>query len=650
VRGNAATLILLPVLLPAFRDPSMKKIAKILIGLIVAVIVLIGIAVVAVSFIDANRYKPQIEAKVRETTHREIAIGDIHLSIFPVLGVRLRDVKLANAPGFGDEPFAAVGTADVGVRLLPLLLHRRAEIAKVELVDARFNLATAADGRNNWDDLTQKPPQPANAQQQQPPTNNAGTAFTADSITIQRAALHYDDRKSGSHYAVDDFNFKTGSIKPAKPFDVTLSFKTTLTKPALTAQVSAQGKAHFDQAQKTYGIDKLDLKSDMNGASLPNGKLSLLLKGDIAGGPDSLKFGGVTLAFDDTHITGDASVTNLTQKAVAFTLRVDQLDVDRYMGAPQQNAGSAAPTSNAGADNGDNTPLPVDSLDAFSAKGTLDVGTLKAKGVTLTDVQLNIDAQRGGDKREKLAAKLYGGTIAAQTTITPGTRPRYAQGARMQNISIGPLLLALNGKESLTGNGNIDLNLTGAGRTVGELKRSLNGDVSMSLRNGAVKGFNLAEIVRQGEALVQGRQLASSAAPPQTDFSALDFKGHIVNGVLHDDLSGQSPYLRVAGSGQADLVNKTIDYVAKPTIVKSPEGQGGLGNLVGLTIPVKVGGTFDKPSYGVDVQSALKQDAVKRLTDQLINKNPGLAEKLKGFGALFGGHRNEQPAQNAPPQ
>jgi uncharacterized protein involved in outer membrane biogenesis len=629
----------------------MKKIAKILMGLIVAVIVLAGIAVVAVSFIDANRYKPQIEAKVRDVTHREIAIGDIHLTIFPVLGARLRDVKLANAPGFGDDPFAAVGTADVGVRLLPLLFHRRFEVAKIELLDARFNLAAAADGRNNWDDLAQKPPQPANAPQQQPqPANNAATAFTADSITIQRAALHYDDRKSGSRYAVDDLNFETGSIKPARPFDVTLSFKTTLTKPALTAQVSAQGKAHFDQAQKTYGIDKLDLKSDMNGASLPNGKLSLLLKGDIAGGPDSLKFSGVTLAFDDTHITGDASVTNVAQKAVAFTLRVDRLDVDRYMTAPKQNAGAAAPPANAGADNGDNTPLPVDSLDAFSAKGTLDVGTLKAKGVTLTDVQLNIDAQRGGDKREKLAAKLYGGTIAAQTTITPGARPRYAQGARMQNISIGPLLAALNGKESLTGTGNVDLNLTGTGRTVGELKRSLNGDVSMSLRNGAVKGFNLAELVRQGEALVQGRQLAASAASPQTDFSALDFKGHIVNGVLHDDLSGQSPYLRVAGSGQADLVNKTIDYLAKPTIVKSPEGQGGLGNLVGLTIPVKVGGTFDKPSYGVDVQSALKQDAVKRLTDQLTQKNPGLAEKLKGFGALFGGHRNEQPAQNAPPQ
>ncbi len=622
----------------------MKTFLKILLGLIVTVIVLAGVAIFVVSTIDANRYKPQIIAKVRETTHREITIGDIHLSLYPVLGARLRDVKLANATGFGDEPFTAIGTADVGVRLLPLLFHRRIEVVKLELLDARFNLATATDGRNNWDDLTQKPAAAPDTKLSTAPAGTpAAAAFTIESISIDRTALHYDDHKSGAHYAVDDFHFKAASIDPAKPFDVALGFKTALDHPVLLATISAQGKARFDQVQKTYGVNDLDLKADAVGASLPNGKLAMQFKGNAVGAPDSVQISGMNLALDDTHVTGDATLTSIAQKAVKFALRIDQIDLDRYTGKPEQSGTGAPPAStgaNTSADSGDSTPLPVDALDAFTASGTLDVGTLKAQGATLTDVQLNINAQHGGDKRLQLTAKLYSGTMAAHTVVTPGGKPHYVQTARLQNISIGPLLQALTGKDSLTGNGNVDLDLTGAGRTVGELKRALNGDVSAALRNGAFKGFNLAEIVRQGEALVQGRQLQQSSTPPQTDFSAIEFKGHIVNGVLHDDLSGQSPYFRVSGNGQADLVHKTIDYLAKPTIVKSPAGQGGLANLVGLTVPIQVGGTFSAPSYRVDVQSALKQDAVKKLTDRLTTKNPGLADKLKGLGALFGGHHN----------
>jgi AsmA protein len=628
----------------------MKTALKVVLGVVAALVVLLVIAVVVVSNLDVNRYKPQIEAKVQQLTHRNFTLGDIHLSIYPVLGARLRDVKLANAAGFGDQPFVAAGTVNVGVHLMPLLLDRRVEVTEVQLVDATVNLATAADGRNNWDDLLQKPPQrqpaQATAPAAQPPSSGA-VAIAVKSVSIENTALHYDDRKSGSRYSVDGFHLKTGSITPGTPFDVSLGFTAKLSHPELVAKVEGSGKASFDPAQKTYSISGLILKTDASGATLPNGKLSLELDGDVAATADSARIDGLKLTLDDTHITGKAALASLARRDATFALKVDQLDVDRYMGSTGGKSGSkpaapakAAPPASA---ESDRKPLPFDALDTFGADGTVDIGTLKAKGATLSNVQLKVAAKRGGDKRLQLAAQLYQGTVAAQTLIVPGAVPRLGQTARLQDVALQPLVQALMGKDLLSGKGNVDLDLNASGRSVADLKRNLNGNVTAALRNGAVKGINLAAMVRQAQALLKGGTLQSGGTSEQTDFSAIDFKGHFTNGVLHDDLQGQSPYFRVTGSGQADIALSTIDYEIKPTVVKSPEGQGG-ANLAGIMVPIKVGGTFSNPTYRVDVGTALKQEAVKKLTNRLLEKNPKLEQQLKGLGALFG----HKPDNNAP--
>ena len=66
-----------------------------LLVLLIAAIVLIPLLV------DVNRYKPQIEAKVQETTGRTFKIGgDIALSVFPWVGLSLSDLRLGSPAGF----------------------------------------------------------------------------------------------------------------------------------------------------------------------------------------------------------------------------------------------------------------------------------------------------------------------------------------------------------------------------------------------------------------------------------------------------------------------------------------------------------------------------------------------------------------------
>ncbi len=93
---------------------------------------------------------------------------------------------------------------------------------------------------------------------------------------------------------------------------------------------------------------------------------------------------------------------------------------------------------------------------------------------------------------------------------------------------------------------------------------------------------------------MSGNSVASDQKQ-KTDFSEMSASFNIKNGVAHnDDLSIKAPILRITGSGDIDIGNETLNYVAKPTVVASLKGQGGndLDKLSGLTFPIKLTGSF----------------------------------------------------------
>jgi len=97
-----------------------------------------------------------------------------------------------------------------------------------------------------------------------------------------------------------------------------------------------------------------------------------------------------------------------------------------------------------------------------------------------------------------------------------------------------------------------------------------------------------------------------------------------------------SPLLRVTGAGDIDLPREVIDYSVRVSIVGTAEGQGGktLEDLKGVTIPVKITGSFDNPRPKVDLASVLKEQATGEIKAKAEEK---LKEKLgDGLGGLLG--------------
>ena len=208
----------------------------------------------------------------------------------------------------------------------------------------------------------------------------------------------------------------------------------------------------------------------------------------------------------------------------------------------------------------------------------------------------------------------------------------------LKGVKVGPLLKDLTGDDKLSGMANATAKLTGNGATVSQIKQTLSGNGNFSFSDGAVKGINIAESIRKAKATLKGETLPASDAPLQTDFSNLSGSFTATNGIIdNQDLLAMSPLLRINGAGKIDLPKEGIDYGLKVSIVETSTGQGGkaLADLKGLTIPVKITGTFSNPKPTVDLASMLKERATDEVKAKVADK---LKDKLGGdLGGLLGG-------------
>lgn len=751
------------------------KIIAIIIGSLLALLVVAAIALPM--FFDPNDYRSKASDYVKTEYGRTLEVGDVKLSVFPWLRVKLSKVKMDNAKGFGKDNFAEVGELSVGVKLLPLILHRKVEASAVELDGLKLNLAKNAQGQTNWDDfLTKKEEEKTPTPDEQKSEGFKLDSININGISINDATLSYSDAQKGKRVAIDQLSVETGAIdlastlidgaviklaklnyqdansnksyvlenlkleagalKPGKAADLDLSLTLNSTAPQARIELKLGGSVLANMEAKTYTVSKLALNADLSGAAVPGGKQTVKLDGDVfydqakgaarfskakleaagivlttdinaAGlsGDDARLSGPITIAtfsprevmaklgmkaseasdktaltsasfsaqytgtfksaslnnvaikLDQTNINGTLAVRDLATQAIEFALKGDNLDADRYMAPKSSKTVDPSPASGSGSGNKtsiNDIKLPTEALDKLNVNGTLTFNTLKLSGVKLTDVSLRLSGDKGSPKSQQISAKLYGGQITADSRIASGGKS-YALKTTLQSLSAGPFLADFLGKDYVTGLGNLSLDLTGNGATVGDVRRTLNGDLGFKLENGAVKGFNLAQIIRNGQAMLNGQAATVTSEAKQTDFTAFSATAKIVNGILQSNLlEAASPLFRLAGAGQIDLINETINYTARPTIVASAEGQGGKGldALRGVTVPIKLSGSLFAPKYEVALGDVLKEKATAKINDLIKEKLGGTGSNNEQLGnALMGlfGKKQEAPQQPATP-
>ncbi len=226
----------------------------------ILVVLVVGAVIIIPMVVDPNDFKDEITAEVKKATGRELLMGgDLGLSIFPWLGLELNGLRLSNAPGFGDQPFAAVKHAQVRVKLMPLL-SKTLEVDTLRVEGLQLNLAKAKDGRTNWQDLAGAARPEAPAAAQEPAAKGPGLAGLAiGGVEVADARVVWDDRSSGQRYEVADFVLYTGAISPGQPVGLKLGFTVDSAQPLLKARVNLDGRLQTDQALQKLSLSPLNL-------------------------------------------------------------------------------------------------------------------------------------------------------------------------------------------------------------------------------------------------------------------------------------------------------------------------------------------------------------------------------------------------------
>lgn len=295
----------------------MKRLLKLLLGLLALLFVTaVGLAVAVVN-VNPNEYKGWISERFQARTGRSLELnGNLDLSFYPWLGVEAHDVTVGNAPGFGATPFLHADLAKVRVKLLPLL-QQHYEVDTVQLHGLVLNLAVNGNGMNNWSDLAGPGPR----QSQGLPL----AAVALGGVDISNAAVHWDNQATGARYDLTAINAGTGKLVYGEPIELNLSLAARASRPALSGDLKLTGTLHYDLAREQYGIAPLQLRGSLRGPDIPGGQTALALDAAVQAdlNKDTAAVTDIKLSALGTRASGMIRADRIRSATPALETRLD---------------------------------------------------------------------------------------------------------------------------------------------------------------------------------------------------------------------------------------------------------------------------------------------------------------------------------------
>ncbi|PHR62417.1 MAG: hypothetical protein COA47_04205 [Robiginitomaculum sp.] len=638
-----------------------------LIGALFALFVFaIGVIAAAVFLVPKEVYKSKIEEQASALLGRNVEIaGDISLYFFPNISASASDVRIANPNGFSAENFAKMDEMQVGVKLLPLF-SKRVEITEFTLIRPQISLEKKRNEAVNW-------AIGAGDAAQTRAKANAGFARTPGALPLQASlgdvriedgSANYIDRVTGTKTSLSAINLQLKL--PDLDKKMSLSGGLTLNGNALSLNAdlaSLRGflegeetelsfKANSDLADFSFdgaflaskdldfaGLMELEVPSvknlakaaDVPFAARPNTFGRFAIKGQVKGRPDRLRFTNADLSFDQIKAKGEfaALFTNKKPKLTG-KLQMELLDLNPYLPpVPPPGTAIAAWTD-------DQFDLVV--LRTINGNFKLDLGALRVRNIEFGSTQITAGLLGSRFNAKLVETTLYGGSGTAHIVLNAkGNTPSFSLTGDLTQLQALPFFTAAAGFERLDGIGELHLNLLTSGHSTNEIAKNLSGSMNLHLKDGAVRGINLASVLRNAQTyLLTGALPSNLNSEEKTDFSDLKGSFQIKDGVARNtDMVMLSPLIRVTGMGEVNLGQQSVDYQLTPKAVASLKGQGGNIDLKGLSAPFRIHGPWNDIKAGLDTSALTKklENRAKSEARKLIEKNVGgdLGKVLQGF-------------------
>jgi uncharacterized protein involved in outer membrane biogenesis len=504
---------------------------RLLISVASAIVITLGAVLAAPFLVPSEFIAGQIASLVRAKTNRDLRIaGPISFSLLPRFTLVAHDVALTSPPGGFSQDFLSVKSVDVALKPLPLL-HGAIEIERLILSQPTAHFEVDANGERNW--------------------------------IFRRTSL---------------------------PATVPLS-----AKPA-TALSFATGDAKLVGGVATYLDQRTGLKGRIDGIALT---LSLpRIGGPLTGSGTAIVKGETVTAI--VSLASPAALRDGGSSSATFDLSAPRATLI-FRGAVGGAANATGkldfktPSLNALLEWADPRSRPAADLGALAVTGKLDLAestaTLNDATTTLDDVTARgtLVLHHAGGRVELDTADLAiaGGKASGKLVADkadPGHATTLALTLSLTGVTIHDLPVHIAGFDSLSGSGDIVFDLTGTGRTMHDIIRSLSGSAHIAFTDGAVVAGGLGSLLRNA----LGPAVRDKANLEEIEYRLLTASATIDKGMLRNkDLRLAGPTLSAIGGGTLDLAQRTLDYLWLPDIP-------GLGRA-----RIAIVGAWDNPDYNL---------------------------------------------------
>ncbi|MGY9048288.1 hypothetical protein P775_20345 [Puniceibacterium antarcticum] len=574
----------------------MRVIWKIL-GLFVFIL---GVAFASLLFLPAERLGRIAADQLSAQIGRDVSLGDVSVSFWPVLGIDAGGIRIANADWSDAGAMLTADRAEIGVEPLSVL-SGNLRFRSIRVIAPTILLQRNGDGAVNWD-LGADTGGDASA---------SLPDFSLDALSITGGGLRYlaagqtpvEIRNLELTLAWPDrggpATLKAGFSPAAEPVAVTAQIESPVA--FLTGAVSGMdlelstlgGTGRFEgqagMAMEATGRLNLALSNTEQFLSalgqpsvvLPEGLgQSLSATTQIALAQDgslSLREGDLTL--DQNRLSVSADIRPGDVPHISAQIRGETLELPTFAGVDGAQSASGWPTDR----------LDASALGTFDGDITVELDRLVVGGFRFGQslARMTVDQSRAVFDIEKMQG--YQGILSGQFIANNRAGLSVGGTLKAEGMELRDLLEDAADVKKFTGKADAQLQFLGSGQSVDAIVRSLSGNGSLRAGPGVISGMDLDAVFRGG--------LPGSGT---TVFDDMTASFAIENGVLrNDDLVLDLPVLAASGAGKVDLGAQSLDYLVTGTSAEARNGRG-------LSVPVRVKGPWSDTKISADLDAAIE--------------------------------------------
>ncbi len=573
-----------------------------------------GILVLAVlaafilpALVNLERYRGILAGRAGKALGREVTLGALRVSLWGGIGAEAKGIQIAQAAGFGSQPFLTAETLRVRVQLLPLL-RGQVKVSTAVLERPHIRVLHARDGRWSVNDLLTAPAASPHARPAgevvRPGKVPAVGGLLLSEIAVRDGEITLQDqtRSPGVTLTLSDLDLRVRQASVFAPLEVRSRARLGGGRIEATGRISA-GDADDPLLDVTLGLREVDAASwqgllfDGGGMTLSgtlsadikvtgpvthaalSGNLNLKPMGiqagegfrKAAGEEAGLRFEGrreeygvnlpkVFLTLKEVKLDGSLRIPDLRTPRITFTATSPKVDLDRLLRAPSPStawpgiasAHAAAPVRPGGEARAGRSSV--------EAQGRIAIGDLRYSGLALSGVQADIRYQDGVVQFPDLRAGFMNGKVAAkgEVDLRPRT-PRTTLTARLDNVATEPLVRAL-GRGPWTLRSTLSLNgrLSFTGFSAPQILGSAAGGGSLLLTDGRLSGYRpldrLSEVISP---ILVGQGIRVRL----DEFEQVNGHYTLDNGILRTkDLTLTKTEGTVMAAGSLGLLDSSLDF------------------------------------------------------------------------------------------